>query len=65
MPEQVRQELVRPFGSIDFIDLRTADAAAEDFDQHLAEPQRWRLDLLDDQRLFQLQQDCGFEFHSK
>jgi hypothetical protein len=47
MAEEMRQKPVRPFHAVDFTDLRTADAAREHLDQHLAELRRGHLDLLD------------------
>ena len=63
--QQVGKEFVRAFRALDLVDLRAADAAAQDLDQDLTEPQRRRLDLLDHQGLLQLDQDGGFKLHSK
>jgi hypothetical protein len=61
--EQVREELVRSFGALDLIELRAADAAAQDFDQDLAKPERRRLDFLDHEGVLEFDENGGAESH--
>src|SRR5207245_11283885 len=59
--EEVGQEFIGAFGAFDFIELRAADAAAENLDEHLAEAKRRRFDFLDHQRFLELDENGGFE----
>ena len=52
--EEVRKEFVGTFCAFDFVDLRAADAAAKNPNQHLAETERRRFNLLDDEGLLEL-----------
>ena len=65
MAEQVREEFVRALRALDLVDLRATDAAAMNLDQDLSEAQRAGLDLFDGERLLQLGENGGSEFHAK
>ena len=62
--QQVRQEAIGPFDAVDLADLRAADAAGEDFDQHLAHGRPGHFDFLQHQRGLLLDQDCRERFHN-
>ena len=61
--QQVRQEAIGPFDAVDLADLRAADAAGEDLDQHLAHGRPGDFDFLQHQRGLLLDEDCGESFH--
>ena len=59
--EQMGQELVRPFRSLDLVDLSSADRRIEHLHQHLPGVELFRKhDLVDHQRLARLRKDRGF-----
>ena len=60
MTEQVRQEFIRTFHGIDFVDLSAADRGVQYLDQNLANTKRFgKVDFIHDQRLARLGEDSA------
>ena len=58
MAEQVRQEFIRTFGRLNFVDLGAADRTVQNLHQHLAGVEFVRkFDLVDDERLARFHKD--------